>query len=85
MKSCSLRTYDAVSYLHHIIRGGELGEPGEPDGSPLFWEMICNFQICKVIVCKTNGSKIMTYLLFGKRIHRMKVKSYICNDLHLCL
>ena len=25
-------------------RGGELGEPGEPDGSPLFWKMICNFQ-----------------------------------------
>ena len=31
-------------------RGGELGEPGELDGSPLFWEMICNFQICKIII-----------------------------------
>ena len=22
------------------IRGGKLGVPGEPDGSPLFWEMV---------------------------------------------
>ena len=61
-----------------------MGEPGEPDDSPLFLEMICDFQICKVIVCKTNGSKVMIYLLFGKITHRMKVKSYICNHLHYC-
>ena len=49
-----------------LARGAELGEAGEPDGSPLFWEMICNFQICKIIVYNTNGSTVMMYLVFGK-------------------
>ena len=48
-------------------RGGELGEPGELDGSPLFWEIIYNFQISKMIVCNNDGSKVIMYLLFGKK------------------
>ena len=51
-------------------KGGELGEPGEPgeaDSSPVFWEMIFNFQIGKIIFCNTNGSKVMMNLLFGKK------------------
>ena len=56
----------------YIDRGGKLGEP---DGSPLFWEIICNFQIGKIIVCNNDGSKVIMYLLFGKKIYRMEVKS----------
>ena len=52
----------------HILRNrsGKLGVPSEPDGSPIFLEIICNFQICMIIFDITNGSKVMMYLLFGK-------------------
>jgi len=52
-KSCGI-SQPSISLLYD--RGGKLGEPGKPDGSPLFWEIICNFQICKIMVYNTNGS-----------------------------
>ena len=37
------RPEDYFAQVRFTSRGGELGEPGEPDGPPLCWEMICNF------------------------------------------
>ena len=41
-------------------RGGELGEPGEPDGSPFFGEMICNNMGSNCKYCKQTGGLFTT-------------------------